>query len=107
MWLVVVVAMKFFVLGLTWLLSACGNPFGGEVSHVEVGHNPGVHRGPSTGGASGGEFVSMSAQRLKTTYLHYQSSQSLGGRTQAVQQKTSRGYTVYSNIQGELISLSQ
>jgi hypothetical protein len=100
--------MRIFIFTSLLFLSACGNPFGGAGSNVESGHDPGVPQDiVGDGNVKSGDFVSSSAQLVQTPTRHYIVSQSLGELTQDSRTKTSRGYTVFSNIQGTLISESQ
>lgn len=93
-------------ISLTAILCGCSNPLGGQ-SAVEAGHNPGV-TDQSLPASPGTEFVSASQQMTQTTGGRFVLQGSVSNMTDQVKVKTAdRGYTLYSNVQGEMISLGK
>jgi hypothetical protein len=85
------------------LASGCSNPLGTQ-SNVESGHSPGVNDTPSIAPAHGAEFVSNAVHRQPTVGQRFLLEGALASPTAQVVQKSSRGYTLYSNVQGEITS---
>ena len=94
----IVLALSF-VISVT--MSACSNPLGGNSSRIEDGHLPSVSLVPPVGGA---EFVSSSAQGKKTANGRFILNGTLSSDRDQLIQKTKRGYSVYSNVQGVMLS---
>lgn len=93
----------FFLLSIFVLttLSACSNPLGGNSSRIDEGHLPSVSLVPPVGGA---ELVSSSAQLKKTANGRFILNGTLSSDRDQLIQKTKRGYSVYSNVQGVMLS---
>ena len=95
--------MRILLGCLFFFLTACTNPFGGDNSVVDTGHHPGVQTVDSLSPAPGMGFVNSSAQQV-VTGRGYKVSQSMGELTTDTHATTSRGYKVFSNVQGSLNS---
>jgi hypothetical protein len=79
---------------------------GGNHSSVDVGHLPGIDLGKILSPAKGAEFVSASVQLKTTTGSRFLLQGSLASPTDQIEQKTPvRGYKLFSNVQGEFISV--
>jgi hypothetical protein len=89
-------------------LSACGNPFGGNQSNVQAGHDPGITPPPTqyqVPTAAGSELVSSSIQMKPSLGNRFLVQGTLSSLTSQVEQTTTpRGYMVFSNVQGEFVS---
>jgi hypothetical protein len=98
---------KLILFAPVFFLAGCGNPLGGNNSIVQANHDPGVssNAGNSLAPANGSEFVAASAQNVKTLNNRFEFAATLGSpSSQIVQTTTTRNYTLWSNVQGELIS---
>lgn len=85
-------------------VAACNNPFGGRNSLIDSKHAPGVDLGAKEL-TSRSELVSSSQQSVLTTGGRFKISATLSSPTAEVYSvTTSRGYQLFSNVQGELIS---
>jgi hypothetical protein len=98
-----VVVKNYFIALAVLLLSACSNPFGGDGSQVDPGHSPGIEAYKLPNG-KGAEPVAGSAQNLVSVNRHYRLEGSIANHADGVKIKTARGYTLYSNVQGQLVS---
>ncbi len=94
----------FALSALLILLTGCSNPFGSDGSQVDPGHSPGLLDAYKLPNGKGSESVAMSKQFSISRNRHYKLSGSLSNHSTEIRSKTSRGYTLYSNVQGQLIS---
>jgi hypothetical protein len=88
---------------MSTVISACSNPFGGEGSQVDPGHLPGIESYKLPNG-KGAEAVPSSSQSLISRNRHYRLEGSISNHASGVRKKTARGYTLFSNVQGQLVS---
>ncbi len=98
-------SFTFYIFTSAVLLTGCSNPFGGDKSKIDSGHAPGIDTVADLPSSNGSEFVNMSSQSVLTNGGRFRVSASVGSTTNEVKMvTTSRGYKIYSNIQGDLIS---
>lgn len=82
----------------------CSNPFGGSQSVVDPNHHPGVVDNTVLTPAQNFELVSASSQYTTTSSGQFKINGAMGGLSHQVDSVTTRGYHVFSNVQGEIIS---
>lgn len=104
---------KFFKLALaaTMLvfLSACSNPFGGNQSLLDTGHQPGTPDGGNSSrildAGKGSEMVVGSSQQVTTQNGRFKLQASVSAATNSLYIETpTRHFRIFSNVQGEFLS---
>lgn len=93
------------ILGFCWV-AGCGNPVSGGKTSIDDNHTPGTSLSAQqpTVLMTGGEFVTASGHSQITGNSRFIVSGSLVNSTGEIQQTTSRGYVLFSNIQGMVLS---
>jgi hypothetical protein len=92
---------------LLFSLVGCGNPLGGAHSAIDASHLPGVDNGKTPVSKIRSEFVAASSQMKPTVTAKFLLEASLSTSTNEINETTTRGYKLYSNVQGQLISDGQ
>lgn len=95
----------FVLIAGFFLLISCSNPLGGSNSSVTQSIPGSTTPVASTvAPANGSDFASASVQGVATANGRFILSGALSETTSSIQDVTSHGYILFSNIQGQFIS---